>query len=281
MRYKKNICVIMILVLANLPATAQYLLEPSIRSSSILLKVKNGYGSGFLLTDTSSSSIFIVTALHVIADDSMSLRSDSIEIVAYRNDTDVDPQIRFRLSMHGAVKANSLQVDRKNDLAILRFAKFQMLDSFATLTYPDYIVKLTKNSLIQGWPSNETVGFNEIQTGSDIFIVGYPRSLGLRSNFDLDRPLYRKGIIAGKNYSSRRIIGDGAVYFGNSGGMVLAHFFTGKEFAIRLVGLISQYIPFEEYLFDSRGERRSLDLKNSGYSVIIPVDFISQLIRKF
>jgi S1-C subfamily serine protease len=261
--------------------TSQYLMNPNVRSASVLIKSSKGFGSGFLITDSVTNNIFIVTALHVLVNEDMSIRTDSLDIIAYRENPDIDPQIQYKLSIKGCVDSKALRLDKKNDLAILKFAKVEKRDSTFFLQYPQYVKKKSKESLIQPWSTEGVAKIDDVLSGSEIFIVGFPRSLGLKSNFDLDRPLYRKGIIAGKNIKLKRIIGDGAVYFGNSGGMVVCNHFDGKVFSIRLIGLVSEYIPYEDYLYDNRGIVRSLDVKNSGYSVIIPVDFILDLINGF
>jgi hypothetical protein len=88
--------------------------------------------------------------------------------------------------------------------------------------------------------------------------------------------------VAGKDNKFHRIIGDGAVYAGNSGGMVLELVFdkTGKP-SMSLIGIVSEFIPFDDVLFDSNMNIRSIDTKNSGYSVIVPADEIIELTRQF
>lgn len=102
----------------------------------------------------------------------------------------------------------------------------------------------------------------------------------MQGSFDLDRPLFRKGIVAGKDIRYQRIIGDGAVYFGNSGGAVFELYLEGGKPEIKLIGIVSQYIPFNDLLLDTRVNIRSIDAKNSGYSVIIPAERIIQLIHQ-
>jgi hypothetical protein len=155
------------------------------------------------------------------------------------------------------------------------------MGNYASIQYPFFVAKLTKETKIESWPTDLSVSIEDIIPGSDLFVIGFPQSLGLQGNFDMNRPLMRKGIVAGKDLKLNRIIGDGAVYFGNSGGIAVAIHFKDNKFDLRLAGLVSQYIPFDDSLFDRRGEQRSIDYRNSGYSVIIPSNSILSLIKQF
>jgi hypothetical protein len=179
------------------------------------------------------------------------------------------------------LKTGNLLFDLKNDIALIRFAKLVDMGTYASIQYPSFVTKLTKETKIESWPTDVSVSIEEIMPGSDLFVIGFPQSLGLQGNFDMNRPLMRKGIVAGKDLKLNRIIGDGAVYFGNSGGIAVAIHFKDNKFDLRLAGLVSQYIPFDESLFDKRGNQRSVDYRNSGYSVIIPSNTILSLIKQF
>ncbi|MFD0763221.1 hypothetical protein ACFQZI_00045 [Mucilaginibacter lutimaris] len=55
------------------------------------------------------------------------------------------------------------------------------------------------------------IPLNEVKVSADIFIAGYPTSLGVEGYldfFDIDRPVLRKGIASHVNYKSQRIIPD-------------------------------------------------------------------------
>lgn len=120
--------------------------------------------------------------------------------------------------------------------------------------------------------------FNEIGIGNDVFIVGYPISLGLDTSGQLDhkRPLLRKGIIAGINQEQRTIILDCPVYFGNSGGPVIEYDNTDRCFYI--IGVVSQYVPFVNKWANVRERYINVELTNSGYCVVEPMDAVFDLI---
>jgi hypothetical protein len=138
------------------------------------------------------------------------------------------------------------------------------------------------SSKINGWQTNDILSFSDVEAGGDLYIVGYPKSLGLQGKFDPDRPLFRKGMVAGKDKRYHRIIGDGAVYAGNSGGMVMELYIDNQgRPSGKLIGLVSEFIPYNDFLADANGNIRSVDTKNSGYSVIVPADEILDLLKTF
>lgn len=241
-----------------------------------------GYGSGFFLQDSLTMYMYLATASHVLISNNPKPQvPDTIFITGYRENVDTDSTYRFKISIADCLKTGNLLFDIKNDIALIRFAKIIDMGTYASIQYPSFVTKLTKETKIESWPTDLSVSIDEIIPGSDLFVIGFPQSLGLQGNFDMNRPLMRKGIVAGKDLKLNRIIGDGAVYFGNSGGIAVAIHFKDNKFDLRLAGLVSQYIPFDESLFDKRGNQRSIDYRNSGYSVIIPSNSILSLIKKF
>jgi hypothetical protein len=72
--------------------------------------------------------------------------------------------------------------------------------------------------------------FDQVLIGNDVIMYGYPTSLGLANILQLnpDRPLLRKGIVAGKNLQQHTLILDCPIYQGNSGGPI---FEIDRDFA--------------------------------------------------
>jgi hypothetical protein len=211
------------------------------------------------------------------------LIDDSLILISYRQDVETDRKDSSVISLNGALKSNQLQFDIKNDIAVIKLAQLTPIDSIGTALpqYRPFVRKIGPSSRINGWPIYLNSSLSEVESGCDIFSIGYPRSLGLQGKFDLDRPLFRNGIVAGKDFTYKRIIGDAGVYFGNSGGCVFVLFFDQKikNFSFKIIGLISEYISYNDILFDNKMNPRSIDYKNSGYSVIIPVDFILPVLK--
>lgn len=270
------------LLLITLNSFCQYSIDPRIRASSIIIQSNLGIGSGFFLQDTTTKFMYLATASHVLIQNTPKPQiPDTIIITGYRENVDIDSTYRFKISLADCLKTGNLLFDQNNDIALIRFAKLIDMGVYASIQYPSFVTKMTKDTKIESWPTFLSVSIDEITPGSDLFVIGFPQSLGLQGNFDMNRPLMRKGIVAGKDLKLNRVIGDGAVYFGNSGGIAVAVHFKDSKFELRFAGLVSQYIPFDESLFDKRGNQRSIDYRNSGYSVIIPSNSILSLIKQF
>mgnify|MGYP005846942681 FL=1 len=125
--------------------------------------------------------------------------------------------------------------------------------------------------------------FKDVLIGNDMFMFGYPKSIGIQNipQIDYKRPLIKKGIIAGKNLSSKKIILDCEVYYGNSGGLVLEldQSWTRKEY--KVIGVISKFVPFAEVWDNKTHGYQNIEISNSGYSIATPIDFVIMLIESF
>lgn len=270
----------LVLIACATQTNGQVQIMPDIRSIAVLAQFQNSSGSGFYLQD-SSKQVYFVTAYHVLFNLSTNRPlEDSLTLISYRRDVENDEQNILQVSVYDALKTGNIKIDKQNDIVTIKVATVQELDTIgnASVHYSPYAVKKTRSSRITSWFTNDIFNFQSVIAGSDIYIIGYPKSLGLQGSFDLDRPLFRKGIVAGKDIKYNRIIGDGAVYFGNSGGAVFGFEYQGPQVSVKLIGIVSQFIPFNDFLYDARGNAKSVDTKNSGYSVIIPAELIIKLL---
>jgi S1-C subfamily serine protease len=163
----------------------------------------------------------------------------------------------------------------QKDLAILKFAT----SSNRSITYLPFVTKVSStNTYLSPIEINTAKRIDSLVTMSDIYTIGYPKSLSLTMNFDYNRPLVRKGIIAGMDLQKGKIIADCPVYQGNSGGLVFeSNLFDEK---IHLVGVVSQFVPFEEHWINQAYGYYNTNIYNSGYTVIIPVDDIHNLLQQ-
>jgi hypothetical protein len=93
--------------------------------------------------------------------------------------------------------------------------------------------------------------------------------------------LLRKGIIAGKNPSRRTIILDCPSYYGNSGGPVVQaeRLGLGKT-EFKIIGIVSQFVPFKETWVNVTHKMSHWEISNSGYTVVMPIDLVLDLIRE-
>ena len=85
-------------------------------------------------------------------------------------------------------------------------------------------------------------GGNEVLIGNDVIMIGYPKSLNLQLTFDYDRPLLRKGIIAGRDLKKKKII----LYYFFKVFLVSIHSFKNDSFMY--LSLTSFYIVVFAFL---------------------------------
>jgi len=125
-----------------------------------------------------------------------------------------------------------------------------------------------------------TKKYHEVVEANDAYVFGYPVSIGLETpQIDYDKPLLRRGMIAGKNDSKRTIILDGAVFPGNSGGPVLeVEEVPPSTKHFKVIGVVSEFIPYAQKWTNSQTGLTNISLENSGYSVVVTIEEAFELI---
>jgi hypothetical protein len=125
--------------------------------------------------------------------------------------------------------------------------------------------------------------FDDIDIGLDIFLVGFPSSIGLRESpqIDSEMPLLRRGIIAGKNLVKRTLVLDCSSFPGNSGGPILAKKkIDAFSDAFHVVGIVTEFVPFRQIWHNEPFGLVNQELSNSGYSIAEPVDTVLDMVWK-
>jgi len=131
-----------------------------------------------------------------------------------------------------------------------------------------------------GMPTSNFRRYADALVSNEVFVFGYPVSVGQADQIDHSRPLLRKGIIAGKNDAKSTIILDCPMYQGNSGGLVV-EIDSGNLFNRQIYGLgvVSQFVPFvEKFQSLSFPDLINTTLENSGYSIVTPMDRVLELL---
>jgi hypothetical protein len=77
--------------------------------------------------------------------------------------------------------------------------------------------------------------------------------------------------VAGQNLEKRSIVLDCPVYPGNSGGPAIEVDPEGLGYRLRVVGVVSEFVPFAD------SAKYISMLSNSGYSIATPMDFVLEL----
>ena len=96
---------------------------------------------------------------------------------------------------------------------------------------------------------------------------------------NIEIPLLRKGIISGFNRKQKTIIIDCPVHPGNSGGPVVmvTHIENGTTL-FSIIGIMTQWIPYEQVWTNSKTGQKKSEFTNSGYSVVVPIDRILEIL---
>jgi Trypsin-like peptidase domain len=247
----------------------------------VLKDGKPGQGSGFYL-DT-GEKVYLVTARHVLLDPlTKKLHAPTAEVVSYskipteaqRNVTSID--------LAGLEKAGKVIVHSIEDVALVEIGDIAEVGK-DRIVKPDSNVKFLEKApsgmLFASLKSLKT--FESVLVGNDVIVFGYPSSIGIKDlpQIDYNRPLLRKGLVAGQNMSRKLLVLDAPVYPGNSGGPVLEIDNEGFQRRYRVIGIVSQFVPFAEVWKNSPHGYENLTISNSGYSIATPMDFVLELLR--
>jgi len=124
--------------------------------------------------------------------------------------------------------------------------------------------------------------FDRVIVGNRVIIFGYPTSLALVPNpkIDFERPLLRKGIVAGENLRQRSIIIDCPSYQGDTGGPILELDLQNfLQTQLKIIGVVVAFIPFADTWKNEHFNYFNTTLQNSGYSQVVPTDFVIELLK--
>ncbi|HMR42600.1 MAG TPA: serine protease [Saprospiraceae bacterium] len=265
---------------------AQYSISEDLLSATILIENQNGgSGSGFFFED--SSDIYIITARHVI----FTIPTDKRKKIGKENLISENGLIKFYAGNSDKTDANEIKCDfsklydsgyikfsEKDDIVVIKIGKINV-EGFRHIEYCNGVTRVGVKSKIIPLSYKDIGQYNETRVGNDIYIFGYPRSLGIgnENEYDFERPLLRKGTLAGRNIKNRTIIIDCPSFGGNSGGPVYEITFDKK---VKLIGIVVSFIPYTEIWKNVRYGNINQEITNSGYSVVEPIDKIVELIKK-
>jgi S1-C subfamily serine protease len=256
----------------------------------VLINIRDGGGSGFFIRIGPTQ--YFVTAKHVLFKDVVTpeseLRSDSAELISYSRDPKEATRNRFSLDLKALRAAGRLKVHPSRDVAVIEIAKVDSLKDVQTSTgelqgmrtLPSVTIKESASKGILSAPREGLRLYEDVLVGNEVIVFGYPASLGLKElpQLDLSRPLLRRGIVAGLNAELKSIVLDCPVYPGNSGGPVLQVDQEAAGRTLRVIGVVSQFVPFVANTVSSAANLPVSILLNSGYSIATPIDFVLELI---
>ncbi len=251
----------------------------------VLVTLDNGAtGSAFFLN--TRTGIHLVTAAHVLYNDATGdLRAKKATLLSYSKNPQENGKNVIQLDLSTLLSEKRIRRHSTEDIAVVHIAdavdgaekKTLRLVSAASGVSID---EMTPSGIL-GIGIEGVKRFEEVLTANTVYVFGYPTSLGIKDLPQIDplRPLLRFGIIAGTNPARKTIILDCPSYPGNSGGPVLEveeENFSSRRF--RLIGIVSQFVPFTETWVNVTHHYKNLTVSNSGYAIAVSMDPLLELI---
>lgn len=280
--FRFSLAILLQFLAANV-TVAQRVLPESVQSSTALLILSNGsLGSGFYINN--GTNAYLITAKHVILGHSTNRVAESLIARSCDRSFQATNVITLEMNLDALEKSGCLRLHKIRDVAAILVVSFSSGKTNAT---GDRIGSLSQgikatippNSVLVGLDMTNSTTLAGVVIASDALMSGYPASLGLPNepSLDLHKPLFRKGIIAGVNDSIHKIIIDCPSYGGNSGGPVFQILDKVFEKDFRVVGIITEFIPYAEHWTNDRVNLVQTFYYNSGLAVAEPMDFALEL----
>lgn len=227
-------------------------------------------GTGFLMgfSHDSKHEIFLLTNKHVL---------------------EHQKRVLIRFNKLDGTAANDFPLDlRSNDGAHLySIHPKDEVDVAVVKLNPDFLAKTESqyqffdvDSESMTLEQMDKAGVNE---GCFVYALGFPMNLVAK---DHQYPICRLGCIsrisdAFEFTNAVDFLVDAQTFPGNSGGPIVVRSGdeSGEDKDIKLIGILSAYIPYREPLYSRQtGQQRSLMEENSGLTVVHPVDRIREVI---
>ncbi len=244
----------------------------------VLLKWDTGItGSSFFLR--ADNKMFLVTAKHVLFDKE-DLRGKKIELVCQTRalkDENINKYLidltKSKVLKHETADIGAIEIGEIIEIQDDGGRLFKFNEGIS-------VIHEVASGIVSASAGDATKLLKDVLISNDVILYGYPTSLGLRNSpqFDYNKPLLRKGIIANIYQDGGTIILDCPVYYGNSGGPVVEVEQDGLTWNHKIIGVVSQFIPFCEHWENKENGLVNTELSNSGYSVAVAMDKVFELI---
>jgi hypothetical protein len=253
----------------------------------VLIEVPGELASGFYLN--TNTSMYLVTAKHIIFDPQTGrVRSGPMTLLSYPRDPKESGTNVILVDMAALWQAGEIKGHPTADVAVVRISDFVKSapdkdhpGAQATRFIPGIAVRTAAPSGFLGVDIKALRKYEEVLVANNVLLFGYPTSLGIPELPQLDplRPLLRSGIVAGLNPNGKSIIIDCPSYPGNSGGPVVEADRTAFSATFNVIGVVSQFVPFEEKSINYPIAYQNVNISNSGYTIVTPMDFVLELVK--
>jgi hypothetical protein len=247
----------------------------------VLIELGGGSGSGIILA--LDDFIILLTAKHVIFNpNSGKLNSAETVIFHYPHQPEITKARKLKIDLDGLNNNKFILQHTSLDIAVILLGVIKQDSSEIPFAY--YLPELVKSeeglSRLVILDQSSVLKFNEVKLGTEILIYGFPKGLGIQGQkeFDSYKPILRRGIVAGKNFDSKTFILDCPVYPGNSGGPIII-FNPADPGQSKIIGIVTQFIPYLEPQLNKSKKLKNYNLSNSGLSIGISIEAIAQIVE--
>lgn len=256
----------------------------------VLVTLENGASASGFFVHRSDREYFFVTARHVFfADDkeggdAAALKSAKAVLKSYPAESESDGWVILELDLDRLMRSGLVLRHPTRDVVAVKIGDIVDRAGSKRVELSDGVKRnpLSSKGFLVTVNLSSVKRFEEARVANDVLLFGYPVSLGIRRHpqIENDKPLLRKGIIAGKNLERGTLILDCQTFYGNSGAPILEiEKVSPNVTTYRLAGLVSQFIPYEETWYNLNHRYANVEIHNSGYSVAEPVDSILELLK--
>ncbi|ESX23894.1 trypsin-like peptidase domain-containing protein [Mesorhizobium sp. M1148] len=238
------------------------------------IQIGGSTGSGFhLRTET---ALWLITAKHVLFRADGTLYNNTAETTSFWAKFSARNLISLDLAVLTA--AGSVRRHAAADVAAIKLMTIAA-GAATGESDPGVTATIPQGSHLVGVNALETVlPFDEVGISNEAFLFGYPVSIGHAGQLEPDKPLIRRGAIAGLNEANRTIILDAPSYQGNSGGLVVECIDEVFERRFRAIGIAVAFVPFYEKMQSLHFKTVNTNIENSGYTIVEPIDKILETI---
>lgn len=238
-------------------------------------------GSGFILQ--ASNSVYLVTARHVLFNVNQSPTNWPLwgAVAMCTAHVSESSQTVMTLDLAALMQSGEVRYSPNHDIALVRFEELLLTDRNLNRGLNGVSFQTKQTQFVQ-IPSDQCNRFDQTEVGRDVFIFGFPSSIGLSQipQIDFSFPLLRKGIVAGKNLNGKIYVLDCPSYQGNSGGPVIGKETDGFTTRFPLIGIVTEMVPYSESWQNTRLGYVNQNISNSGYSIAEPIDIALDMVWK-
>jgi trypsin-like peptidase len=277
----------MVVVYLVLPVRAQRAIPDDNLAYPVLIQLPDQIASGFYLN--AGSSTYLVTAKHVLFDQQTGrLRNGPVTLISYSSNPKESGANVLQLDLAALSQAGRIKGHAAADVAVIQIA--EIIADSSTNAPALKQVRVVSGVTVHTSVATGILGvdvnvalkkYDDVLVANEVLLFGYPTSLGMRESPQLDpqRPLLRRGIVAGLNSTARSIIIDCPSYPGNSGGPVVETDHIGFQTTYKVIGVVSEFVPFAERSINYPIQYQSVTISNSGYTIVTPMDFVLELVK--